>query len=437
MPDMSPTFPAVVLPHLEGVELPKLRRVRVRQPETPMVPDTAAAVRAALDAQAGLFEGLAEGAEIAVAVGSRGICEIDLVARTAVEWLKARGLAPFIVPGMGSHGGGTAEGQRAVLARLGVDEARMGCEIRATMETVQYGEIEGGHVCHFDANAAAAAGVLAINRVKAHTSYPRPVESGLTKMLAVGLGKQQGARSVHFTGPRGLSEVLPRLAARVVERAPLTAGLALVENAEERIAHVEAVPPAEFYAADERLLKMSKAAMARLPFDLLDGLIVEKVGKDISGAGMDPAICGRADIRGVENPKTPYIHKIAVLGMTEATGGNGMGVGVADYAPRACIEALDLKAIYMNAVTATIIEKARLPVVLPDDRAVLRALVATCWAAGAPRICQIKSTLHLDEMAVTDNLAEELREKGLLLSEDAPAPLTFDAEGRLNERLWQ
>jgi hypothetical protein len=254
-------------------------------------------------------------------------------------------------------------------------------------------------------------------------------------MLAVGLGKQQGARTVHVMGPRGLAETLPRLAARMVEKAPLTAGIAILENAEERITHLEVAAPADFYATDERLLKLSKSIMARLPFDQLDGLIVERVGKDISGAGMDSAICGRADIRGVDNPATPFIHKIAVLGMTDRTAGNGMGIGVADFVPKALVEALDLKAIYMNAVTATVLERARIPVVLPDEEAVLRALVATCWAGGPPRICQIRSTLHLDEVAVTEPLVEELRGKDLLLSEGPPAPMTFDAGGRLCERL--
>lgn len=434
MPEHMPVFPDIVIPHLAEIALPRLRRVRIKQPDMPALPDTAAGVRAALDAKAELF-GLPKGATVAVAVGSRGIAEIDLIARTVVDWLKARGFAPFIVPGMGSHGGGTAEGQTAVLAKLGVTEDAMGCPIRSSMDTVSYGEIDGGFTCHFDAHAAAADGVLPIGRVKAHTSFPRPVESGLTKMVAVGLGKQQGARNVHKIGPQGFLTVLPRLAERAVKRAPLCAGLAVVENAADRIAHVEAVEPRDFYAADERLLRLSKGAMARLPFDQLDGLVVEEIGKEISGAGMDPAICGRTDIRGVENPATPFVHKVAALGLTDATDGNGIGVGLADYIPKSLANALDLMAMYMNAVTATIVEKAHIPIVLPDDKAVLRALVATCWPEGALRICQIWSTLHLEEIAVTDALADELRDRDLILSEDAPHDWTFDAHGRLHERL--
>ena len=430
---MNPNFPANHLPHLQSVALPDFVRLRLRQPELAPLPDVATTVTESLTNSA-LFT-LPKGAEIAVAVGSRGIADIDTVARAAVAWLHQKGYNPFIVPGMGSHGGGSAEGQIAVLAKLGVTEQTMGCAIRATMDTVQYGTLPDGTLCHFDAHAAHADGVLVINRVKAHTSFDRPIESGLTKMLAVGLGKAGGAGQVHMIGPRGLADTLPELAARIIENAPLTAGLALVENAHKQLHHIETVAPRDFAAADIRLLTLAKQAMARLPFDQLDGLIIELLGKEISGAGIDPAISGRTDIRGVENPATPFIHKIAVLALTEKTAGNGIGVGMADYMPRAMANALDLQAMYMNAVTATILEKARIPIVLPDDLSVIRALVATCWAKGAPRIAHIHSSAHLSEIAVTANLLPELTAQNLIVDHDPPAPLTFDATGTLTNRL--
>ncbi len=435
MPGVTPKFPSIELPHLAAVDIPPMRRVRIKQRDNPQLDDLVASIDAELSGNAALFE-LPKGAEIAVAVGSRGIACIDIIVRTAVAWLKTRGFSPFIVPAMGSHGGGTADGQTKVLSALGITQETIGCPVRATMETATYGEIEGGIACHFDAFAAAADGILVINRVKAHTSFPRPIESGLTKMLAVGLGKAEGARWVHLLGPRGLAEILPALAERIVERAPLVAGLALVENAAKQIMHAEIVPPAEFATTDKRLLVQSKAAMARLPFARLDGLIIEEIGKDVSGAGIDPAISGRTDIRGVDNPAEPFIHKIAVLDMTRETGGNGMGTGMADYIPRHVADRLDLKAMYMNAVTATILEKAFIPIVLPDDLTVIRALVATCWVhdVNAMRICQIRSSMHLSEIAVTEPLFEELREADLLLSHDGPESLRFDASGRLQSR---
>ncbi len=431
---LHPKFPNVDLPHLEGIEIPPLAHVRLRQPEVPALDDPLKQLAAAMDAKADLFT-LPRGSSVAIAVGSRGVAQIDGIARTVVDWLKGRGLAPFIVPGMGSHGGGTAEGQVSVLSKLGVTEAAMECPIKATMQTVTYGRIDGGLICHFDAHAANADGVVVINRVKAHTSFPRPVESGLTKMLAVGLGKAEGARQVHMIGPRGFLETLPRLAAQLVERAPLCAGIAVVENAEKQICHIEAAAPKEFYAVDERLLVQAKAATARLPFARIDGLIVEEVGKEISGSGIDPAISGRTDIRGVANPAEPFIHKIAALDLTARTDGNGIGVGMADYIPRRTADRLDLRAMYMNAVSATILEKAFIPIVLPDDLACIRALVATCWASGAPRICQIRSSTHLERIAVSAPLLAELRAAGDLLDEQPPALLAFDKAGRLTSRL--
>jgi hypothetical protein len=429
MTGTAPLFPAIHLPHLDDVAIPDFIPLRLRQPDVPGLTDPTAAVRQALDAAAGLFK-LKPGAEVAVAVGSRGIARIDTITRATVDWLRERGFAPFIVPGMGSHGGGTAEGQVKVLEALGVSAERMGCPVRSSMETVHYGDIEGGIACHFDAHAARADGVVVINRVKAHTSFPRPVESGLTKMLAVGLGKAEGAGQVHLIGPRGFSDVLPRLAERIVERAPLTAGLAIVETSAHEIAHVEAVAPADFSATDARLLTFAKSTMARLPFAQLDGLVIEELGKDISGAGIDPAISGRTDIRGVDNPAEPFIHKVAALRLSTRTGGNGIGVGMADYLPMATANRLDLHAMYMNAVTATILEKAFIPIVLPDEASVIRALVATCWASGPARLCLIRSSADLARIAVTEALIPELEARGDVIDAGTPRPLRFDSDGK-------
>ena len=245
-------FPAIHLPHLQSVLLPDFVRLRLRQPELAALDDVAMTVGQSLTAS-NLFT-LPTGAEIAVAVGSRGIAQIDSVTRAAIDWLKSRGYVPFIVPAMGSHGGGTAGGQRAVLAKLGICAETMGCEVRATMDMVQYGALADGTTCNFDAYAARASGVLVINRVKAHTSFPRPIESGLTKMLAVGLGKAGGAGQVHMSGPRGFVDALPALAQEIIRSAPITAGLALVENAHKQLSHIETVAPIDFAGTDKRLV---------------------------------------------------------------------------------------------------------------------------------------------------------------------------------------
>jgi hypothetical protein len=432
----SPSFPEIHLPHLATVPLPPVVRVRLSH----SVQDPLADLDAAVDQALGRAERLAAlpaGARVALAVGSRGIADIQTIVARAVAHLKDRGLTPFIVPAMGSHGGGTAEGQAKVLAKLGITEERVGAPVEATMEVVDYGQVADGVRCKFDKNAAAADAVVLIARVKSHTSFDRPVESGLTKMVAVGLGKAEGARNVHVLGPYGLSEMIPALAGMALAESPVAYGLALVENGAHQIVHLEGVEPQDFYAADERLLKQAKSHLARLPFQQIDALVIEQIGKEISGTGMDYAVTGRTDIRGYPNPETPFIHKITILGLTPETAGNGVGIGLADYTTREVANGLDLKAIYMNAITATFPEKARLPVVLPDERTALQATLATCWRAAPEnaRYCQIRTTLHLDEILVSPALLADLEgQAGVALLSD-PQPLVFTPDGQLLTRL--
>ena len=433
----SPAFPAIRFPHLAGVELPQLHRVRIKHPIAPPLQNLEQSVATALDRCQHLRK-IPIGSEVAIAVGSRGISQIDTITRTVVSQLKDWNLKPFIVPAMGSHGGGTDEGQQEVLKKLGIDEENMGCEIRSSMKTVDYGSIGEGIHCHFDANAAEAAGIILVNRVKAHTSFPREIESGLIKLIAVGLGKAEGARSVHRIGPKGLQEILPKLAEKAIQSAPIKAGIALIENANREICHIEPVEPEALFETEKRLLHKAKSLMPSLPFDQLDALIVEEFGKEISGAGLDPHISGRTDIRGVENPSTPFIHKIAALRMTEATNRNGMGTGMVDFIPQPTANKLDLHSMYLNAVSSTVLEKAFLPIVLANDREVIRALVATCWQPelSAIRLAQIRSTLHLNEMLLTTPLLKEATEKGVLDSQHVKSEkFEFDEMGNLLNRV--
>ena len=268
-----------------------------------------------------------------------------------------------------------------------------------------------GIACRFDRNAAEADAVLCINRVKSHTSFDRPVESGLTKLIAVGLGKQAGAQNVHRLGPRGYTEVLPALARIAIEHSPIAFGIALVENADKQLVVIEGVEPEAFAATDERLLKLAKSLAARLPFEHVDGLIVEWIGKEISGAGMDPAVVGRVGIRSIPDPDKPFVNKLAVLGVTEDSYGNAVGLGNADYTTRKVANNVDLLPMYMNSITAGGTEGARIPAVLRDDRTVLRAMVATCWRSDPDnaRLCQIRSSLYVNEILVSPSLYERGR----------------------------
>jgi hypothetical protein len=305
------------------------------------------------------------------------------------------------------------------------------------METVEYGLTLEGVACRFDANAAAADAVLCINRVKSHTSFDRPVESGLTKLVAVGLGKQAGARNVHRLGPRGYNEVLPQLARIAIEESPIAWGIALVENADKQLVTVEGVAPEDFYATDERLLQQAKSLLARLPFKQIDALLVERIGKEISGSGMDPAVTGRIGLKGVAPPSGPDINKLVVLGITDDTAGNAIGLGMADYTTRKVANAVDLISMYMNAITATVTDGVKMPPVLADDLTAIRTAIATCWRDDpeAARLCQIRSTLHLHEILVSPALYADIEGRTDCERLSDPAPLAFSDDGELLTRV--
>ena len=429
----SPTFPAIALPQFENEPLPPVMPVALRHPDVPALPDVAAATHAALDASRKLTA-LDAGSRVAITCGSRGIKSKPAVVKAAVAWLKRRGLDPFIVPTMGSHAGAVASGQVTLLAELGFTEEAMGCPIEASMEVVRLSKTGAGIPVHFDRRAFEADAVLVVGRVKSHTSFDREVESGLTKMVAIGLGKAEGARFVHRLGVRGYMEVLPEWAAIAIREAPVAYGLAIVENAEREAAVIEGAEPEDFYETDARLLKTAKGCVPKLPFEQIDVLAVEQLGKNISGTGMDPAVTARFDIRGRPNPPAPAITKLVALGLTPETHGNGLGVGNADYTTKAVADSLDLYAMYMNACTATFTERVRIPAVLATDKAALQAAVGTSWHLdGADaRLCLIRSTLHLETILVSPPLAAELNGAGEVLGE--AEALRFDDEGRLLTR---
>lgn len=431
----SPVFPPLRLPQLAEVGLPPVMRVRVAQPQGEPLADPLTAVKQAL-ARSKRLAALAPGARVALAVGSRGIARIDELVRATVHWLKAQGHEVFIVPAMGSHGGGTAEGQAAVLARLGISVETVGAPVLATMDCVDYGDTEHGVACFFDAHAAAADAVVTLVRVKSHTSFDRPIESGLTKMMAVGLGKHRGARNVHVLGIEGYSDVLPALALKAIERSPIACGIAVIENAAKQLVVVEGVEPESFLEADERLLKQAKTLLARLPFEQIDVLVVQSIGKEISGAGMDPAVTGRPAMRGVPAGK-PTVNALAVLGITPDSGGNGLGLGSADFTTCRVANAADLVPMYTNAITATATGSVRMPVVLADDREAIKACCATCWRIDpeGARLAIIRSTLHLDELLVSPALFADVDGRAGVEVLSAAAPLEFDEEGSLLTRV--
>ncbi len=430
---VSPTFPTLRLPQFAGEPLPSIVTARLHHSVMPALDDVARATRVALE-KSERFKQLAAGSTVAITCGSRGIKSKPAVVQTAVAWLKERGFKAFVIPAMGSHGGARAESQTALLAELGYTPESIGCPIHSSMEVTQLGMTSQGIPVYFDRTAFAADAVLVINRIKAHTSFDREIESGLTKMIAIGLGKAEGARLIHRLGVLGYLEVLPEWASIAIAESPIDYAIGIVENAEKEAAVIEGAEPEEIMSVDARLLPIAKANTPKLPFSQIDVLIVEKIGKNISGTGMDTGVIGRSDIRGRPSMDNPLIHKLAVLGLTPETHGNGLGLGVADFMTADVANSLDLYAMYMNSCTSTFTERVRLPIVLADEQEVVRAAVATSWRldVASVRLCIIRSTLHLDYVLLSPPLIAELGEAGDVVGETHA--LEFDNNGRLTTR---
>ena len=408
---------------LQGIELPRFALVERAVSSPAALTDVRGAVREAL-----------EGVEIpsgsvAVGVGSRGVGGIAGVVGALVEALKERGAEPFVVPAMGSHGASTAEGQAEVLRHLGVDEEAVGCPIRATMEGVKIGETPAGVEVFMDKNAYEADAVVVVNRVKPHTAFRGAVESGPTKMLAIGLGKQRGAYSIHSAGWNAIHETIPQAARVAVETGKVAFGLAVLENADEEPYRVAAIPAEGLEEAEAPLLEEAKKNLLRLPFDELDVLVVDEIGKNISGDGADPNVTGRYPTTAASGG--PRIERLVFLGLTEETGGNANGLGGADVVTERLAGAMDRPSTYMNALTSTTPVPVKIPMVMPTDRMALAAALAMC-AGVAPaeaRIVRVQNTLKLRSMWVSEALLEGVEADEGMRVVEGPRELRFDEHG--------
>jgi hypothetical protein len=396
----------------DGV-IPQVTTIRRLLPDVPTEHDPYAAAQAALAPLAG---SVAPGARIAVTAGSRGIHDLVVVVRAAVDWLRSVGAEPFVVPAMGSHGGATAEGQREMLAGLGVTPESVGCPIEATMETVVVGTLPDGTPVHHDAVVAKSDGVLLVNRVKPHTDFHGPVESGLAKILAIGLGNRQGAAALHAGGIPLLGASIEAAARMVVETGKVLGGLAILENAHEKTAAVELVVAEGIgQAAETALLQRAGSLMGRLPFDSLDVLVVDELGKDKSGAGMDTNVLGRCWVHGIPEFESPSIATVTVHRLSEASHGNASGLGLADVMPASLLEQIDLRTSYVNALTSGAggARRSRLPMVMEDDAAAVLAAVTMSgrrdWSSL--RLARIRDTLSPNELMVTPALLTEAADR--------------------------
>ena len=370
-----------------------------------------------------------EGGSVAVGVGSRGVSPIRRVVSTIVSELKLAGLRPFIVPAMGSHGGSTAAGQQDVLEQYGISEETVGCEVRPTMDTHILGQTPQGVQIHGDANAYSADHIVIVARVKPHTDFKADIESGLCKMLSIGLGKRNGAETIHAAG---LAETIPEAATVALGTGKILFGVALVENALDLPALVRVAADYEFHSTDRELLVTAKRILPRLPADSLDLLIVDEMGKNISGAGMDTNIVGTWRLH-ASSDRNPDYRYLAALRLTKESNGNASGIGMADFTTRALVDAIDFQASNINAITSLVTTAVRVPITFETDEICLETgvSVANRLSPSRPRIGRIKNTMELETFWVTQPVAVELECAGRAKPDGEPEPFEFDADGRL------
>lgn len=414
---------------LRDIPIPRVVRIRQRFDNTKLA-DPVAALQEELK-KPGTLDAIKPGQQVAVAVGSRGIANIAAITRATVDAIKAIGAEPFIVPCMGSHGGATAEGQKEVLHHLGIDEDTMGVSIRSTMEVVKLDELENGLPVYVDKYANEADAIVVINRVKPHTAFRGRIESGIMKMISIGLGKQKGAEACHQLGFKYMAENVPAMANIMLSKLPIVFGIALIENAYDETCGVEALPAADIESREEELLKEAKSRLPRILFDQLDVLVIDYIGKNISGDGMDPNITGRYP--------TPYAHggpdvtKMVVMDLTPETKGNANGVGTADFTTQRLVDKMDRPATYANGLTSTVCAPTKIATTLANQKLTIQAAVKTCNILDYTtcRLVRIRDTLHLGEIEISETLLEEAKRHPDIEILSEPYELVFNEEGDL------
>ena len=420
----------ILEPTRQQVDLPAWREVRQNFPHHGL-PSVTAAVRAELE-KPDIRARIRPGMRVAVGVGSRGINNLAEAVRALVAGLQALGAEPFIVPAMGSHGGGTAEGQLEVLSEYGVTEAGVGAPIRASMEVVKLGEVLDGVEVFIDRIAyTEAEAIIPVARVKPHTDFRGEIESGLHKMIGIGLGKHRGASSLHTFPMHRFGELLPVVGELMLKAAPIPFALALVEDSYEDTAIVEAVPSERMLEREKELLAWGRAWLPRLPFEQVDVLIVQEIGKNISGAGMDPNVTARYSHPSL--PRHLQIGRLLVLDLTETSHGNACGIGFADITTRRAADQIDWQKTYTNVVAAGLLDGARLPLVAGNDREALAIALQTLWGVeptGA-RIAWIKNTLSVQQLWVSEPLWAELAARDDIAAVGDFEPMRFADDGAL------
>lgn len=404
--------------------------------ETQRVSDIPATIRQQMQSLQ-LEKLIRPGQSVAIPAGSRGIANIGVILREIAAYFSSMGAAPFIVPAMGSHGGGTVDGQVRMLSSLGVTEDSVGVPIRATMETVIVAQTSNGLPVHFDRYASEADHVFVVGRIKPHTRFVGPVESGLHKMMLIGLGKHEGAKVYH----RGIltmsfPEIIDAVAERVLQVCRVCGGMAILENAEDETALLEAVKPEDFGRREPELLILANRWLPRLPFDDVDLLIVDRIGKNISGVGMDANVVGRKfnDHAATAQDQT-RCRRIFIRSLTKETYGNATGIGMSEFTTQRCVDQIDHESTRINCITGLHPEAAMIPITLPTDAAAVEAALQTIGMIEPEnaRVIQISDTLHLTHVRVSEAYFADVRKSPNLRLDGDPYDFPIDADGWLKD----
>lgn len=411
----------------EVYEYPKMYRIR-QKINNEKIDDLRSEVFKQLDC-VGIQSVIKPNNHICVTAGSRGIANIDKIVMYVCDYIKCLNGIPFIVPSMGSHGGATAEGQKQLLKKLGITEETMGCEIRSSMEVVQLEDAENGAPVYVDKNAFYSDGIIVVNRIKPHTDFIAENESGIVKMVAVGLGKEKGATSMHGYD---LASTIP-LAFKVASvHAPIIAGLGIVENSKDETYIVQGVKPDEFLKEDAKLLKIAAEQVPHLPYDDIDVLIVKEMGKMFSGTGMDTKVIGRICVQGVPEPISPKVNKLVVLRLSSDSCGNALGIGLADITTKELTDSIDYDSMYINLIATTYLERGKVPPHFKTEKSAIDTAFHTLGKIKSQeaKVMIIDNTLNINELLVSEKIYNEIKNEVYLI-EELPMWL-FDISGKIS-----
>lgn len=379
----------------------------------------------------GLSERIKPGMSIAITCGSRGVANIAVITKAIVDFVKDCKGEPFVFPAMGSHGGATAEGQTEILTGYGVTEEFIGCPIRSSMDTIQLGETENGMPVYIDKNAYEADGIILCGRVKAHTAFRGPYESGILKMAVIGMGKQKGAENVHRDGFYELGRMLPIIAKVIFDKTKILGAIALAENAFDQTCLIKGMLKEEIFDEEPKILALSKERLGCIYYDDIDVLVVDRIGKDISGDGMDPNITGRYAVPYIKGDRK--IQHIAVLDLTDKTHGNCNGLGLADVTTKRLVEKIDVDETYPNVVTSTVLCTPKIPLFTHSDKACIQIALRTCNHINRekPRIVRIKDTMNIEEIYISEGMLEETYSNNNIEIIDDPKEWKFNEDDNL------